>query len=100
MRRGTTPTHIFTTDVDLSSATVMFVTYQQYGRTIIEKTLEDGIKVFEDHIEVPITQEDTLAIRHDAQVQIQIRVGFEDGSRLASNIMHTCAFDILKDGEI
>lgn len=100
MRRGTTPTHIFNTDVDLSSATVMYVTYQQYGRTVIEKTLDDGIELFEDHIEVPITQEETLAIRPDAQVQIQIRVGFNDGSRLASNIMRVCAHDILKDGEI
>ena len=36
MIRGTTPTHVFTTDVDLSDATVVYVTYAQ-GSKKLEK---------------------------------------------------------------
>ena len=38
MRRGTTPTHIFLTDIDLTDAEVIYLTYQMNGKTIMEKS--------------------------------------------------------------
>ena len=40
MIRGTTPTHVFRTDADLSDAEVVYVTYQQ-GSKKLEKTKEN-----------------------------------------------------------
>lgn len=38
MRRGTTPTHTFTTDIDLTDAEVIYITYKQDGK--VDKTKE------------------------------------------------------------
>ena len=100
MRRGTTPTNIFKTkDISLVEASVLFVTYQQNGETIFEKTLED-CEITEEDVTVHLTQEETLALSNTQLVQIQIRVGFPDGSRLASNVVKAPAGKILKDGTI
>lgn len=99
MRRGTTPTNTFKVDADLSEASVLFITYSQQGKTIIEKTLEDATITPED-ITVNLTQAETLEFNSGIPVKIQIRAGFEDGSRIASNIMTTDVSAILKDGVI
>lgn len=99
MRRGTTPTHIFGTDLDLTDAEVIYVTYQQNGNTLLELT-GDRIVVAADHIEVELTQLDTLAFRQNEKVYIQIRARFSDGSAVASNVIETTARMILKEGVI
>ena len=98
MRRGTTPTHTFTSDIDLRAATVLFITYSQKGHVVIEKSLED-VTINEDSVVTTLTQAETLRLI-TGDVNIQIRAGFEDGSRIASNIITTSAKMILKDGEI
>lgn len=100
MRRGTTPTHTIQTDMDLTDAEVLYITYRQNGKNVIEKSLHDGIVVMSDSVNVKLSQADTLAFSHRGEVLIQIRAGFADGSRLASNVMHTTVDEILKDGEI
>lgn len=99
--RGTTPTHIFEVDRDLSFASVMFITYRQNGRNVVEKSLSD-ILVESDKLTVELTQEDTLQFKGNDNdiVEIQIRVGFDDGSRIASDIITTTVGRILKEGEI
>lgn len=97
MRRGTTPTNTFSSDIDLTGATV-FVDYEQKNRIIIEKTGED-LTVTTDAVTLELTQEDTLAFR-PGEVLIQIRAVFPDGSALASNIIRTTAERIIKDGVI
>lgn len=37
MYRGTTPTNVFRTDVDLENASVLFVSYKQNGKVVLEK---------------------------------------------------------------
>lgn len=98
MRRGTTPTNTFSTDIDLRNFTV-FVTYSQGKRTVIEKTNSD-ITINEDNIIVQLTQADTLALSDKAPVYMQIRAVDANGTAVASNIMRTTADAILKDGEI
>lgn len=99
MRQGTTPTHLFNVDVDLTTAVVIYITYEQGKRTIIEKTKED-ITITENTLEVKLTQEETLAFSLSSRVDIQIRARFEDGSAVASNIMRATVEEILKEGVI
>lgn len=99
MYRGTTPTHTFATDIDLTLAEVIYITYEQQGKELIEKEKED-ITVESDSLTIKLTQEETLAFDTIADVKIQIRVRFPDGTALASNIMSVPAREILKDGVI
>lgn len=105
MRRGTTPTNTFTTDVNLTGATV-FVDYEQRGNIILEKTGADlDITVVETQtgttstIELELSQEDTLSFK-PGEVLIQIRAVYPDGTAIASNIIRTTAERIIKDGVI
>lgn len=98
MRRGTTPTNTFDVDVDLRQASVMYITYAQKGRTVIEKEISD-ITIEEDKLTVTLTQKETLALS-TGEVEIQIRAKFPEGLAVESNIMKTTASRVLKEGEI
>ena len=112
--RGTTPTHIFSCDIDLKDIDSLYLTYSQDGQTIIEKTLDD-VTINEDDktISVTLTQEDTLKFQNDKwswlepntnysyrKIKLQARIKFTDGTVLASDIILIDIEDILKDGEI
>jgi hypothetical protein len=99
MYRGTTPINKFiVTDIDLSDAVAVYITYKQNGKTVIEKTMED-IEFEEGYLQVRLTQEETLKFK-DHVVYIQIRARFFDGSAIASNMIRTSVNNILKDGVI
>ena len=97
MRRGSTPTNTFEVNLDLTGATV-FVSYEQQGKTVIEKT-GDALSISPDKIVLHLTQEETLALR-PGDVLIQIRYVFPTGAADASNIIRTTAERIIKDGVI
>lgn len=99
MYRGTTPTNVFTTDLDLTEADVVYITYKQGEKTVIEKT-KDEITVEAEQITVELTQEDTLMLKSPSPVGIQIRARFADGTAVASNVMTASVEQILKDGVI
>lgn len=98
MRRGTTPTNTFDVDVDLRQASVIYITYAQGGRTVIEKEISD-ITIEETTLSVQLTQQETLALGK-GEVEIQIRAKFPEGLAIASNIIKTPASRILKEGVI
>lgn len=98
MIRGTTPTNVYNVDADLTSASAIYITYQQGGKTIFEKELSD-ITVEETKLTVSLTQEDTLALK-EGEVRIQIRAKFPDGQVVASYIITTHSTAVLKDGVI
>lgn len=98
MKRGTTPTNTFKTNIDLTGATV-FLTYSQRGRVVLEKTGED-LEISAEAIVTRLTQKDTLGFDALQKVSIQIRYVFPDGTAGASNIMTASVGEILKDGEI
>lgn len=98
MRRGTTPTNTFTTDIDLTEAVVLYITYKQNHRVVIEKTLND-VTVTPEAVEVTLTQAETLRFR-TGDVEMQIRVRFPDGSAPASQVMVAPVEVILKEGVI
>lgn len=99
IRKGTTPTHIFNTNVDLTAAVVLYITYKQGGRVVIEKNIDD-CEVTTETITVKLTQEETLKLNDTQAVEMQIRARFSDGTAVASNIMTAEAGRILKGGEI
>lgn len=98
MYRGTTPINIFRTDVDLTDASVLFITYVQNCKVILEKELSD-VKIQKETITVFLSQKETLLFT-EGIITIQIRAKFPDGSSIASSLIRTSAKEILKDGEI
>lgn len=98
MFRGTTPTNVFNVDIDLTTATEMYISYEQNKQVIIEKELSD-VTVTEDTVSIKLTQAETLTFV-PGKVFIQIRAKFGDGTAVASNIINTTAERILKDGAI
>ncbi|MBS4899845.1 hypothetical protein ACMZ8M_02175 [Gardnerella pickettii] len=98
MYRGTTPTNVFRTDVDLENASVLFVSYKQNGKVVLEKSLED-VSIKKTLVTVNLTQKETLLFQ-DGIVTIQIRAKFPDNTAIASNLIRTTAEEIVKDGEI
>ena len=99
MRRGTTPKHIFKTDIDLRDAEVIYLTYKQGGKTVLTKEISD-MEITKDDVTVYLSQPDTLMFSTRGDVDIQIRVRFPDGSAIASNIIGTKVNAILKEGVI
>lgn len=99
MRRGTTPTHIFETDIDLTDVEVMYITYTQHNKPVLTKELDD-ITVEPDKVTVTLTQEDTLRFCSNDYVSIQIRARFPDDSAIASEVIETSVDAILKNGVI
>lgn len=101
MRRGSTPTHIFHVNVDLTGATV-YITYKQGKENVFEKTGEDvQIQALEDgtcNLVTKLTQEETLNLT-DGNVRVQISYNL-NGYIDKSNIMNFAAEEILKDEKI
>ena len=100
MTRGTTPTHTFTIpeELDVSTLSVIYITYSQFGRRVIEKDIEDII-ISDQTLSVTLSQVETLLFR-PGEVEIQIRAKTTGGSAYASTIVETTAERILKNGEI
>lgn len=98
IRRGTTPTHTFNTNIDLTGSKV-FITYTQKGQTVLEKT-NDEVMIYDDHIDVTLSQTDTLSFNRSSIVSMQIRYVTDKGKAGASNIMTASVGELLKEGEI
>lgn len=104
MRRGTTPTNVFTVDVELEGAEALYITYRQLNRIVIEKTLEDvtitpGSGKNPETLSVSLSQTDTLRLKNGT-VDIQIRARFPNGEAIASEVMTVPVDVILKEGVI
>lgn len=104
-RRGTTPIHKFWLKtkqgepIDLRSAVVVYMTYKQDGRVIVEKT-KDDMTITEDLIEIQLSQTDTLGFCDKKEVEIECRARFADDQAIASCIVKTPVCKILKEGVI
>lgn len=99
MIRGTTPTHVFKTDVDLSDADVVYVTYKQ-GQKTLEKEKGD-LKFTDSGFELELTQEETLSFKSNGiNAEVQIRARYADGTAIASNVIVVPVSKIIKGGVI
>ena len=97
MRRGTTPTFTFTADMDCSQLDKLDISFAQRDEVVLSKGLADCV-ISGNEITVHLTEEDTLLFdSRKNPVRIQLRAGIGD-TRIASNMMHTTAEAVLKDG--
>lgn len=97
MFRGTTPTNTFNVDIDLTSATELYISYEQNDAVVVEKELSD-CTVTSTSVSVTLTQTDTLKfVPGKVFVQIRAKIG---STAVASDIITTTAKRILKDGAI
>ena len=99
IKRGSTPTHEITTDISLVDAEVIYVTYEQLNRTVVEKE-KDDIAVEDDRLIIELSQGDTLKFNDKYDVEVQVRARFADGRAPVSNIMTTTVERLLKGGVI
>ena len=103
--RGATPENTFTFPIDLSTADVVYITYNQCDRTVIEKEKDDISFSYDEDagvylLQIELTQEESLAFNDKHKVEMQIRGRYPDGRAVESTIMTTTVDRILKDGVI
>lgn len=97
--RGTTPTITITTDMDLTSAEVVYVTFRQDAYQVVEKEKAD-LTITAESVELELSQKETLKFKDNQSVEFQVRARFADGTAVKSNVMKTTVTRILKDGVI
>lgn len=99
MRRGTTPTIQLTID-GLSDIQIkeLYLTLKQES-TQMDKMLAD-VQIENNVISTELTQEETLALKADKKVALQVRILANDNTAFATNILSVPVEQILKDGVI
>lgn len=97
--RGTTPKFTFTLPFDTSLIDKVYITFYQRDRKSIEKEISD-CELSYNKLTLKLTQNDTLSLVSNVDVQIQIRALLTDGSAVASKVNYKKVADVLKDGEI
>lgn len=99
LARGCTPIHRFSVPYEADEIEVMYITYEQNGVAVLEKTKEDC--TFEDGWALlQLTQEETLKFEPRTKVKIQIRLKRTDGEAEKSNILSATPDELLKEGAI
>lgn len=101
MFRGTTPKLTFTLSIAPSRFLKLYITGEQNGRTIFEKSLEnmeknEALKT----VSFRLTQDETLDLVEKSTLYIQGRGVLSDGNAVASDILQAGVGRILKDGVI
>lgn len=100
MYRGTTPTiQVNLSNVDFTNVSELWFTISQLGRPIINRDL-DEVTIEDTAISVTLTQEETLALRANANTRLQIRILMADGCAMATPAVKLDVNGILKDGVI
>jgi len=97
MTQGSTPTHTFTLPFDLTGMKVRVV-YAQMKQVVIRKE-DDDLTVEGDTVTLTLTQQDTLRLRSDQKVEIQLKVLTAAGDALVSDI-HTVSVARCLDLEV
>lgn len=95
--RGTTPQLVFTCNVPPKDFTICHIAFYQSNNIIFIKTLKD-CTIQDNDLILTLSEIDTLKLISGRNVEIQLRVGYADGTRDASNIIETTADRILEDG--
>lgn len=97
--KGCTIGNTFTIPFNGEDVEVIYITYQQRGKTIVEKTFAD-CSFGDGFVSIGLTQEETLLFESLVRVRIQIRARLKDGTVTKSNIIETDVDKLLKDGVI
>lgn len=94
--KGCTCKNIFSLPFNENDISVLFITYQQNGKTVVEK-VKDDCEFTDGHVSVLLTQEDTLKLLNESTVKIQIRLRLNDGSVTKSHVIETYTDIVLKN---
>ena len=86
MRQGTTPKHIFTTNIDASVIKSLRIIYAQVDNVLFVKRTEECV-LTGNTIEVSLSQEETLKVDETEYVQIQLHVLTQNDEAITSDIM-------------
>lgn len=102
--RGTTPTVTFYCDFDtttIGAETIIEITFAQGGVVLFTKDESDTTIDYEANaLSVTLTEDDTLAFDENRDIQMQIRLKFDDAEVIASDIMITDAKRLLQNKKI
>ena len=98
MRRGTTPTHIFTLPFDASLVTDVRVLYSQGGKIYIRKCMED-CSLSGNKVTLKLTREETMSLQGNSFLSIQIEVWVNNEEAFVSEIIMTSVSECL-DSEV
>lgn len=94
--RGCTCRNIFTIPYAQDEIEVMFITYQQRNKTVLEMT-KDRCTFENGTVSVMLLQEETLEFDSSLPIKIQIRVKLTDGTVTKSRIIETHTDELLKN---
>ena len=96
MYRGTTPTFTFTLPIECETISKLSVAFKQGGELLFERGLPD-VTMSGNVLSCTLTEEETLQLRGDTELQIQLRVVYiVHGNRIiADNGVKTAAHEIL-----
>ena len=93
MKRGTTPTHIFTLPVDTGLFSHIRIIYAQHGNPVLVKE-NDACQLDGNTVTVKLSQEETFRFDSGVSVEIQLRAMANDGEVMNSGIIkatvHRC----------
>ena len=103
IHKGCTSKNSFSIPYPKEDIEVLYITYSQkrreHKKVVFEKTLDDC--VFEGgYLVVQLSQENTLLLQSNTEVEIQIRARLKNGEAVKSNIIKTTTDEVLKDGVI
>lgn len=96
MIRGTTPTHIFELPIAASLIKEARITYQQGDEVVFEKT-EADCTFADKSISVKLTQEDTLSLKEETKLLIQLKMLTTDNEVLANAIEYVTVERVLNE---
>lgn len=96
MIRGTTPTHIFETDLSTENLKNIQIVYVQGRKIVVEKRYRD-CTLDGKKITIRLSQEETLLFDSSQSVEVQLRVLTNGGDALASRIMRVHCRECLSD---
>ena len=97
--RGTTPTLTLGLPFDAALIDVGFVTIQQQGKTVLEKSFDD-CECKDNELLVTRTQAETLKLSHLFRATIRLVIKTVDGERYESKPIVIHVADTSKDGAI
>lgn len=97
IRRATTPKQTFILELNnVPELTEILITYAQKGTIVFERT-KDAMTIEDNKVWFRLTQEETLSLRQNVPVEIQVRVFTPDGNALASDIFEVSVERILNE---
>lgn len=96
MTRGSTPTHTFQLPIETSTIKKLLITYEQLGRTVLEKTEED-VRMEGKTVCLKLTQTEAFQFKENHSVKLQIKILTNTGDLLPSKVFRISVDEILNE---